>query len=135
MDFPDIDLSPADIVELTGPFTPKEALDGIKLGFAMGLSDCGLIPSEVEDFLKSGVINWGDLAKMGPEAYLELSTGVIGAGALAGAYSGYARHQVEQGLNGTDDPQLSSLKKKLDAYHSMTADLKRTNAVQQPVAA
>lgn len=137
MDLKTINLSDADIAELSQDFGPKEAMEALCLGFAMGLSECGLTPSEFEGFSKLGLVNWGEVPAEILGGYGTAAAGIIGAGALGGAYSGYARSRVEQTMNGTDNPDIVALRKKIQAYRSMSSDLKRTNALQhtggQPV--
>jgi hypothetical protein len=124
MDLSKIALNDAQLAELNGPFTQKHAQEAVLLGMARALAENNLLPSDVEPLLKAG-FEWGSLASL-PGQYALLG---LGTGAVLGAYSGYARHKMEQVLDGNDDPKVVALKKKIEAYRNMTADLKRTSAV------
>lgn len=133
MNLEKLSLSREDIAELSEPFGPKHAMEALRMGFASGLSELGLLPSEFEEMLKSANFKEGTLGELfnkGVEGYGNAAALVIGAGALGGAYSGYARARLDQMIAGNDDPEAVALRKKTQAYQSMIADLKRTNQLQ-----
>jgi hypothetical protein len=125
MDLSQIELNDAQLAELSGPFTQKHAQEAALLGMARALAENNLLPSDVEPLLHKAGFEWGSLASL-PGQYALLG---LGTGAVLGAYSGFARHKMEQVLDGNDDPKVVALKKKIEAYRNMTADLKRTSAV------
>lgn len=128
MDFSKIALNEIEFAELSGPFTQKHAREAALLGMARALAEQGLMPGDVEALLRKTGFDISGLASL-PAQYSMLG---IGGGALLGAYSGYARHQMEQTLDGNDDPAVVALKRKIDAYKNMTTDLKRTEKVSPP---
>lgn len=54
----------------------------------------------------------------------------LGLGALGGAYSAYARQNMEHDFNDRGHPDLVALKQKIKAYRTMSDDLRRTNRVE-----
>ena len=135
MDFSTLTFTPAEIAELQQPFNLKHAREAMVAGFCHAISEAGYTPGEVEDFLQkvaNGSSNW--INTLGGFAGHAMEIG-IGAGALAGAYSGYARNKIERILDGKGDPKTVALKKKLLAYQQMTDDLKRTQTIAEAPAA
>lgn len=134
MDLQNIHFSPEDIAELQQPYGPKQAMAAFKLGFAMGLGELGLMPGEFEKSArnKTAIFDWGKVLTGGPELYADAAALLTGVGAAAGAYTGYARANVQKELEGRGDPATVELKRKLKGYQGLMADLKRNNVVQQP---
>lgn len=121
-------LSPEEVSELQRPFSHVEAKVAMMAGFAKAISEAGYLPSEAEDFLQKfanqKLAGWADTVA---------NAGVwwpLGLGALGGAYTAYARNKFEQDFDDRGNPELVSIKKKLQTYRTMTDDLKRTNRVE-----
>ncbi len=126
---PKIDLTQEQILELNGPFTHKEAREHAALGFAQALAEHHILPSSLECMLKAASLKmaFGEgaidfLTKGGPMLGLTL-------GAVGGTYAGYAHNKIDKVLEGRDDPKVVELKRKIEAYKNMSADLKRTSAI------
>lgn len=135
LDLNQLELTPEEIAELMEPYGPKQAMIATRIGFAMGLSELGLSPSEFEYIAKQASFDLARFLPQIPEAYGTAAMMAIGGAGLAGAYSGYARHRIDQMLQGNDDPDVQALRKKIDAYHNLTSDLKRTNGISNLPAA
>ncbi len=142
MDFSKLALTQEQIVELNGPFTAKHAQEMTMLGFARALSEAGILPSEAQEMLKVALVkavdpqkfatlslNIGDLVGSVADAAYNYPVAMMGGGALLGAYTGYARHNAEQTIKGNENPKVLELKRKIDAYNSMTQDLQRSNNI------
>lgn len=125
-----ITLSPQEHQELQQPYSAMDALSAIKLGFALGLSEIGITPSEFEGMVKFAEFNnplgvgVGLLESLGKAT---LAGGAVGT--LVGGYSGYLRHRAEKAIEGKNDPDIMALRNKIRAYDQMKKDLLRTNAV------
>jgi len=121
-------LTPEQVAELAAPFTPAEAKAAMMAGVANAISQAGLLPSEAElifqKFANDKFGTWGDVAA-NTMVWLPL-----GAGALGGAYTAYARHKIEQDFDDRGNPELATLKKKIQTYRTMSDDLRRTNRVE-----
>jgi hypothetical protein len=126
MDLDRITLNESQHAELTGPFLPKHAHEAALLGFARALAENGISPSAMEDFLKTGKFDLGEAMANFPGQYALLGLGV---GAVGGAYSGYARHRLEQKIEGKENPQMIALQKKIDSYRNLIADARRMQQV------
>lgn len=132
MDQSIIELDPDQVEDLNQPFGLKEAMDANRLGFAMALSESGLTPGQFEDLCATAnfdsvkVAGWLESIANSSKALAALT---IGAGAIAGGYSGYARAQADQTIEGNDDPEIVGLRKRIMAYRNMTSDLHRTNGL------
>lgn len=106
-----------------------DALSAVKLGFAIGLSEIGITPSEFEEMAKLAEVNplgglVGGFESLGKAT---LAGGAIGT--LVGGYSGYLRHRAEKAIEGKNDPDIVALRNKIRAYDQMKKDLIRTTAV------
>lgn len=114
--------------ELSSDYSVQDELSAVKLGFAIGLSEIGITPSEFETMAKiADGIGAGILS--GVEALAGATTMGIGAGAAIGGYSGYLRHRAEKAIEGKNDPELVALRDKIRAYNELKKDLVRTSAV------
>lgn len=109
---------------------PDIRLSSLKLGFAIGLSEIGLLPSEFESLVKQAEGGPLDFIMAIPKALGSATLYTGAAGALGGAYTGYLRHKTERAVDGKDDPETLALQNKLNAYRQMTQDLRRTDKVQ-----
>jgi len=133
MDFSTLTFTPKEAAELQQPFNLKHAQEAMRAGFCHAISEAGLTPGDVENFLKQGTGSgaWS-LIPDGFELAGHVAEIGLGAGALAGAYTGYARNKIERILDGKGDPKTIALKKKILGYQQMTDDLQRTQAVSTP---
>lgn len=126
MDLDVISLNANELAELSGPYTPKHAQEAVLLGFARALAENGISPAAMEEFVKSGKFDLGESMMKFPGQYALLGLGV---GAVGGAYSGYARHRIEQKIDGKENPEMIALQKKIDAYRNLIGDAKRMQQV------
>lgn len=131
LDLFQLNLTAEELAELQEPYGPKHAMLATRIGFAMGLSELGITPSEFETLVKAASFEWSRFLPEIPEAYGTAAMLATGAGALGGAYSGYARARAEQVLNGQEDPEAVALERKLKAYKSLSGDLTRTNSLRR----
>ena len=124
-------LGSQEALDLDQPYSPQDAFAAFKLGMATGMSELGLTPEEFERMGKFALMNWNpiDLFGKGLEGYGTIAALLTGAGALGGAYTGYARSNIENMLDGKGDPETMALRRKIRAYQGMSADLKRNSAV------
>lgn len=122
---PKIALTQEDIQELNGPFTYKEAREHVALGFAQALAENHILPSSLETMIKSA----GGALSEAFNLFKDVNLLGLTAGAAGGAYLGYAHNKIDKLLSGKDDPKVNELKRKIEAYKSMSADLARTNQV------
>jgi hypothetical protein len=110
-------------------------LPAVRIGFARAMSERGYTPEQMETKL-AGLIDKEagllEVLKSGVNAALGAGKmytyGVIGGGALLGGLSGIARSNIEQHIQGNDDPEVSTLSAKADAYQKMVQEMKNNQA-------
>lgn len=105
----------------SSPYSKEDSMAALKLGFAQGMSDCGLCPGETEELIKLG-LDWSSVP-------MALATTSVVGGSVLGAYSGLLRHRMEKAVDGKNDPDITETNDKLRAYREMISDLRRTNQV------
>ena len=115
--------------------TPEETRQAVRLGVARAMSESGLTPSQAEAHLSRFSIDKS--AGVLEEVMNALKGGAfmaLAGGGLAGAYAGKLHHQMDRAVAGENDPEVSSLRRKSDAYHKMTADLALEQNATRPIA-
>jgi hypothetical protein len=113
----------------SGPYTEEDSMASLKLGFAQGLCELGILPSEFERMFKEAE----DMPILGPMVNTSaklMGLGLAG-GALLGGYSGLLRHRAEKAIDGKNDPDITAQQNSLKAYREMIADLRRNVAITQ----
>ena len=104
-------------------------MSAFKLGFAIGLSEHGITPSEFEKMAKYAEVN---ILGLGANLIDGLAKATLvggAAGTLLGGYSGYLRHRAEKAIEGKNDPDIVALQNKIRTYRQMSEDLVRTDRI------
>lgn len=112
------------------PLSPDETRDALRLGFARAFAEANVLPSAAESLLSHGKLAT-EIVPAGPLGWIHggidlakgTALGALVAGGAIGAASGHLRSQVEQKLDGTEDPEVTTLRRKIDGYKKMTAEL------------
>lgn len=114
-------------------------LPAVRIGFARAMSERGYTPEQFETKLaglvKQGGSAWDVIKSIlgaGVGAGKGLTYGIIGGGALLGGLSGIARSNIEQHIQGNDDPEVSTISAKADAYEKMVQEMKNNQAATAP---
>lgn len=114
-------------------------LPAVRIGFARAMSERGYTPEQLETKLASLMSKEAgalDLIRGALNVALGAGKmytyGVIGGGALLGGLSGIARSNMEQHIEGNDDPEVSALSAKADAYEKMVQEMKDNQTATAP---
>lgn len=115
-------------------------LPAVRIGFARAMSEHGYTPEQAENKLASlmgkqaGALDViKDALGFALGAGKAYTYGIIGSGALLGGLSGIARSNMEQHIQGNDDPQVAGLSAKADAYEKMVQEMKNNQSATAPV--
>ena len=125
---------------LQHPYGAKERAFAIKLGMAHAAASHGLEPEDMESIIKlagvgetAGAVAGGLASGLSMQDSInflakEAPLAMIGLGIAGGIGSAHLRYNVEKELDGTDDPEMNVLRKKLEGYKRLRKDIEDERA-------